>query len=300
MKAQRTALSPSLPWARVPSLALASVVCAMGCAESAASGGENVLVVAADVGFAPHVMLTPDGTPEGFNVDLAREVARRLGYDDVEIIDQEWSVIFAGLYAQRYEFIVAPTTMTDERSEAVLFTEGYLDTDFTFVIRADAPDIESLEDLRGHAIAVNNGSAYDFWATDNQERYGFEIQRYGKNADAVQAVLTGRAFTNLAGNTVAQWAAMENPRVRTTYTISTGTAFSMPFRHQDVAYRNKVEDILECMKVDGTFSRLHEEWFGEPPAEGAAAVTVLEGYGHPGMSGYDPTPHELRCEAAES
>ena len=142
--------------------------------------------------------------------------------------------------------------MTYERSQEVLFVEGYLDTDYTFLIDDDAPDIESLEDIRGQAIAVNNGSVYDVWATENADFYDLEVQRYGKNADAVQAVLTGRAFANLAGESVAKWAAMQSPLVRTTYTIKSGSKFSAAFRNEDVEYRNRVEAVLECMKSDGT------------------------------------------------
>ena len=265
-------------------------------AQTAPAGTEDrPLLVSADVGFAPHAMIRPDGTPEGFNIDLAEEFARRLGRPGYEIVDQEWSGMFAGLNANRFEFIVAPTTMTYERSQEVLFVEGYLDTDYTFLILKDAPEIMSLENIRGEAIAVNNGSAYDLWATENRDKYDLEVQRYGKNADAVQAVVTGRAFANLAGETVAKWAAKQSPLIKTTYTIKSGSKFSAAFRHEDVEYRNRVEDALECMKMDGTIARLHERWFGDLPAEGSAAITVLEGYGEPGMEGYDPTPHPDGC-----
>ena len=177
----------------------------------AAGTPSGPLLVAADVGFAPHAMVRPDGTAEGFNVDLAAEIADRLGRPGYEIVDQEYSGVFAGLNAGRFEFIIAPTTMTLERSRQVLFVEGYLDTDYTFLTLDDAPEIESLDDIRGHAIAVNNGSVYDTWVTDNAPRYDLEVQRYGKNADAVQAVLTGRAFANLAAETAAKWAAPAPP-----------------------------------------------------------------------------------------
>ena len=269
---------------------------ASGDATSGPAGTPNgPLLVAADVGFAPHAMARPDGSAEGFNIDLAEDLARRLGRPGYEIVDQEWSGIFAGLSASRFEFIIAPTTMTYERSQEVLFVEGYLDTDYTFLIKDDAPEIVALEDIRGQVIAVNNGSVYDVWATENAELYDIEIQRYGKNADAVQAVLTGRAFANLAGESVAKWAAMQSPLVRTTYTIKSGSKFSAAFRNDDVEYRNRVEALLECMKTDGTMARLHEKWFGDLPAEGSAAITVLEGYGEPGMAGYDPAPHSPLC-----
>lgn len=263
--------------------------------EAPGTPAEGPLLVAADVGFAPHAMVRADGTVEGFNVDLAAEIARRIGRPGYQVVDLEWSGMFPGLSAQRFEFIIAPVTITPERAKEVLFAEGYLDTDYTFLIKKDAPDIASLEDIRGQAIAVNNGSAYDVWATDNQETYDLEIQRYGKNADAIQAVVTGRAFANLSGETVAKWAAKESPLVRTTYSIKTGARFAAAFRHADVAFRDRVEDAIECMKIDGTMAGLHQKWFGDLPAPGSAAVTVQDGYGEIGMVGYDPTPHTPAC-----
>lgn len=253
------------------------------------------LRVAADVGFAPHAMALPDGSAEGFNVDLASEIARRLGRPGYEIIDSEWSGMFAGLGAKKFEFVIAPVTATPERAKRVLFTEGYLDTDFTFLISNRSPEIDSLEDLKGKAIAVNNGSAYDSWAMENQSRYGFEVQRYGKNADAIQAVVTGRAFANLAAHSVVTWAASKSPMVKTSFTIRSGRSFALAFRKDDAHYRKRVEEILECMKSDGTLARIHEKWLGSAPAPNAAAATIFDGYGIDGLDGFDPTPHALTC-----
>ena len=98
------------------------------------SSAAEKLVVAADVGFAPHIMAKPSGGFEGYNVDLINEVGRRLGVE-IEIVDQEWSGIFAGLNAKKYDVIIAPTTVTAERAASMLFMEGYLDTDYRFLVQ---------------------------------------------------------------------------------------------------------------------------------------------------------------------
>ncbi len=253
------------------------------------------LLVAADVGFAPHAMALPDGTAEGFNIDLAAEIARRLGRPGYRVIDSEWSGMFAGLGAKKFEFVIAPVTATPERAKRVLFTEGYLDTDYTFLISKGTPEIVTLEALKGKVIAVNNGSAYDAWASENQSRYGFEVQRYGKNADAIQAVVTGRAFANLAAHSVVSWAASKSPMVKTSYTIRSGRQFALAFRKDDHDYRRRVEEILECMKSDGTLADIHEKWLGVKPEPDAAATRIFDGYGIEGLDGFDPTPHALTC-----
>ena len=255
---------------------------------------EDPLNVALDGTFAPHAMPTMDGGVEGFNVDLANEIGRRLGRK-MNITAAQWSGLLPAMQAGTYDFIVAPTTVTEERTKTLLFTEGYLNTDFQFLIRADSPDIEKLEDLKGKVIAVNKGSAYDKWARGLAEEIGWQVESYGTNTDAVQAVIAGRAFANVAGNTVVAWAAKKNPQLKLSYLHSTGKVFAMPFRKDDVEMRNRVEEAIECMKLDGTMAALSEKWFGVTPAEGSAAVTVYPGYGVPGMEGYDPTEHTPNC-----
>ncbi|HTP85269.1 MAG TPA: transporter substrate-binding domain-containing protein, partial [Alphaproteobacteria bacterium] len=158
-----------------------------------------------------------------------------------------------------------------------------------------AQDIVKLEDLKGKKLAVNKGSAYDAWAEQNKAKYGFESSAFPTQTDAVQAVLAGRADANLAGNTVVAWAAKQNPQLKLSYTISTGLVWSIPFRKDDKATRMQVENVVECMKRDGTFAQLHEKWFGVKAAPGSAAVTVYPGYGVPGMDGYDPAEHTPKC-----
>jgi polar amino acid transport system substrate-binding protein len=255
---------------------------------------EGPLKVALDGTFAPHAMPTMDGGVEGFNVDLANEIGRRLGRE-MDITAAQWSGLLPAMQAGTYDFIVAPTTVTEERTKTLLFTEGYLNTDYQFLIPAGASQITSLEDLKGKVVAVNKGSAYDRWARDLAGEIGWTVESYGTNTDAVQAVIAGRADANVAGNTVVAWAAKQNPQVELSYLYSTGNVFAMPFRQDDTEMRNQVEEVIECMKLDGTIAALSEKWFGVTPAAGSAAVTVYPGYGVPDMEGYDPTEHTPDC-----
>ena len=250
--------------------------------------------VALDGTFAPHAMPKMAGGVEGFNVDLANEIGKRLNVK-MDITAAQWSGLIPGMQAGTYDFLVAPTTLTESRSKSMLFTEGYLNTDFQFVVKAGTKPITSLKQFRGKIISVNKGSAYDKWARGLQNKIGWKVESYGTNTDAVQAVISGRAFANVAGNTVSAWAVKKNSQIQLSYLHSTGKVFSMPFRKNSIELRNKVENVLECMKLDGTFAKMSEKWFGVTPAPGSAAVTVHAGYGQPGFAGFVPTPHVPNC-----
>ena len=201
----------------------------------------------------------------------------------------QFSGIVPALQAGTYDYVAAPTTVTKERADNMLFTEGYLNTDFQFLIKKGAPKVEKLEDLKGKIVSVNKGSAYDSWARDLEAKIGWKVESFGTQTDAVQAVLAGRADANVAGNTVIAWAVKNNPQLELSYLHSTGLVWAAALRKDSAELRKTIENAIECMKLDGTIAAMHEKWFGMKPAPGSAAVTVFPGYGVPGMAGYDPT-----------
>lgn len=261
---------------------------------SMASAETRSFKVALDGTFAPHAMPSLSGGVEGFNVDLANEIAKRMGVE-MEIVATQWSGILPGLAAGTYDFVVAPTTITEERAENILFTEGYLNTDFGFVTKAGTDPITALSDMKGKTIAVNRGSVYDSWANGLAEEIGWTVEAYGTQTDAAQAVISGRADANVAGSTGAAWAAKQSPQLDYSYTHSTGLVWGMPFRKDDVALRDEVERIIECMKADGTIAALSVKWLGAEPEAGSAAITPLPGFGEPAYKGFAESDHTPGC-----
>jgi polar amino acid transport system substrate-binding protein len=252
------------------------------------------LRAAVDGTFAPHAFPSLSGGYQGFNIDLANEIAKRLKRKIV-IDAAQFSGLVPALQAGTYDFLAAPTTVTKERAENMLFTEGYLNTDFQFLIKKGSPKVAKLEDLGGKVISVNKGSAYDSWARDLEAKLGWKVESFGTQTDAVQAVLVGRADANVAGNTVIAWAVKNNPQLELSYLYSTGLVWAAPLRKDSGALRKSIENAVECMKLDGMIAKMHEKWFGVAAPAGSAALTVFPGYGVPDMPGYDPTIHTPAC-----
>lgn len=262
---------------------------------AAGAQDRGTLKVATDVGFAPFAFTTPDGQLTGFSVDLINDLYPRLGYSDVEIVDVNFGSIFAGLYGERFDFILGMVTVTQERAREMLFSEPYLPTGLAFLAGANTEVLQGYEDLAGKSVAVNSGSVSDTWLTENADVYGFTVQRYNNVSDAFQAVGTNRAFVAMAETPVVRYATVENPRFKEVLTINTGQNFAFAFRPDDAAQRDEVERALECAKLDGTVAAIHNKWFNSDPDEGLAAAAVYVGYGVPNHSGYDLDYHTPDC-----
>jgi polar amino acid transport system substrate-binding protein len=251
------------------------------------------MVVGSDFGVAPWMIRGTNG-PEGFGVDMVKEVAQRIGRPGVEIVDINFSGLFAALFSKRIEFTVNPLNITAERAERMLYTEPFFVTGNGFITRAK-DEMKSLEDLKGKQLAVNRGTISDTWATANAEKYGYEVQRYETFPDSVQAVLTRRAFTALNEIPTTVYAASQNKAIKVAFKDYTGRNFGFAFRNESKEYRNKVEEAIECMKLDGTLVKLYEKWYGEKPDEGSALEAVYFGYGAPTFKGFEPIPHVPKC-----
>jgi polar amino acid transport system substrate-binding protein len=251
------------------------------------------LIVGSDFGVAPWMVRGASG-PEGFGVDMVNDIAKRIGRPSVEIVDINFSGLFAALFSKRIEFTVNPLNITAERAEKMLYTEPFFATGNGFLTRAGA-EMKSLEDLRGKDISVNRGTISDTWASGNAEKYGFQVQRYETFPDSVQAVITNRTFAALNEIPTAVYAASQNKAITVAFKDFTGRNFGFAFRYESKEYRNKVEGAIECMKLDGTMEKLHEKWYGQPPQQGSAIQAVYFGYGAPGFKGFEPTAHVPKC-----
>ena len=209
---------------------------------------QQPLKTAVDGTFAPHAMPKLSGGIEGFNVDLANEIGKRLKRP-VDITATQFSGILPSLQAGTIDFVAAPVTVTKERAENYLFTEGYLNTDYQFLTKKGEPPITDLKQLKGKVISVNKGAIYDSWARGLEAEIGWTVESFGTQTDAVQAVMAGRAYANVAGNTAVQYAVKQQPQLQLSYLHSTGLVWAAAFR----------KDSKELLGPGRERDRMHEE-----------------------------------------
>jgi len=292
----RRAISQFFNVRRIAAVATFGVAIAVASAANAQS--TQPLRCGVDASFAPHAMIRADGTLEGFQVDLFREMAKRVGRPLV-IENGEHAGMIPALMAKRYDFLCGPITVTPERAKNLIFTEPYMFSEWQFIIRKGT-SLNTESDLRGKTVAVERGTPNEKWLNDNSQRLDMKVLTFTGQSDSIQAVVQGRAFayTNGSGTGTFKYVAHKVPGLEVAAWVVPGVqgAWAAPLHKDSTALRKQMEDTLACMKTDGTFTKLSEKWFGEKPAPGGAEVTVFPGYGTEGFEGYDPTPQVLNCK----
>src|SRR5262245_47750999 len=126
------------------------------------------MVMATDPEYPPQSKLTSSGDFEGFDIDVGREIARRLGVQ-LKFVTPGWDVITAGNWQDRWDISVGSMSPTRERSKHLDFPAVYYNTPASLVVHVDNRDITSPELASGKAIGVGIATTYESYLRHNLE-----------------------------------------------------------------------------------------------------------------------------------
>ena len=200
----------------------------------------------------------------GFDIDLAREVTKRMG---VELVLQPiiWDVKEQELNTGKIDCIWNGFTMTPAREEALAFTKPYMNNKQVVIVPAVSP-INSLADLNGKSLALQrDSSAFEALNKHPEVKDSLkELLQFEDNVMAMTDLNTGNCDAVLMDIIVANYnyLAKSPERYRLLEESLADEKFGVGFRKADIALKDKVEAILMEMADDGTVARISEGWFG--------------------------------------
>lgn len=113
----------------------------------------KTIVVSSDANYAPQSFLNDKGELEGFDISVAKEMAKRLGVD-VKFVTPDWDLITAGKWGKRWDLSIGSMTPTAERKNALIFTLPYYSSPAQFAIHKDNTAIKTVADLAGKRIGI--------------------------------------------------------------------------------------------------------------------------------------------------
>ncbi|THT95958.1 transporter substrate-binding domain-containing protein [Lampropedia puyangensis] len=261
---------------------------------SSAYAAPTALTSPADSALPPFSMADLDGTLKGFTIDLAAALSRQLGRP-INIDSVQWSAALPGLSSGKFDLLLPPVNVTPERASMLLFSEPYLENDFMFLTRKNAPEVTELSALKGKTIATNKGSSFEAWAKSKAQEFDFKVDVYGSGADAIQAVQSGRAFATITSLQTASWLGANNPTLKTSYRIRTGNVAAIAFRKDQPQLQLEVSNALKCLKRSGELLALYTKWTGLTPEADSPTVVEYQGVGVNGFEGYTPDTPAPNC-----
>jgi polar amino acid transport system substrate-binding protein len=116
------------------------------------------LIVSTDANYAPQSYLRADGTWVGFDVDVAREIAKRL-HVVAQFEDSNFDIVTAGSWHGQWDVNIDSMAVTTERKKSLLFTAPYYFVPAGFVVHKDSA-VRSIAELTGARVGVGSATTY--------------------------------------------------------------------------------------------------------------------------------------------
>ena len=214
--------------------------------------------------YRPLSFCEPDGTYWGFGIEVANEIAKRLGVS-IEFKKTSWPTLTVDVQAepQTFDLAIGGITITDTRKETMLMSEGYLANGKTILCRASEADrYKSLTDIDKPEVTVmvNPGGLNEKFANENLTHANIVVHQ--KNEEIPTLVAEGAADVMITEITEAPYYVKTDTRLA-------APLLNAPFTHGEIGIlmQKGQEDLLTLvnaviakMKADGTLRQLHEKY----------------------------------------
>ncbi len=253
------------------------------CAQHDANAGDllaricsdGVIRVSTDPAYPPQSELDPTtGEYVGFDIDVATEIANRLGVD-IAWETPKWGVLTAGSWNDRWDMSVGSMTPTNERQEVLTFTEPYSYVPAVVVVPDDSTVSDVSTDLDGKTIGVCADCTYQFFLEKSLAIRGFEfdfviddatVQGYDTDTTALQDLTTGRLDAVMTSVTTAQAFVDDGNPAKIVgdpvFREPLAVAFDKDTELDNTSLVEAVDEIVADLHSDGTLSAFSEEWYG--------------------------------------
>jgi len=231
--------------------------------------------IATDANWPPQSFINDNNEMDGFDVDVAREIAKRLGAE-VEFITPAWDVITAGNWHGRWDMHVGSMTPTKKRAEVLVFPSVYYYTPAAMAVHKDAK-YTKVSEMHGKKIGVTTSSTYEFYLDKSLEidaegapPFAFKvdnavIRSYESSTVSLDDLRLGDGV-RLDGVITSVPAILE--AIENGYPIK---QLAKPLFYEPVSVTidlgdrelsDKLKSLVVAMREDGTLTKLSMKWYG--------------------------------------
>jgi ABC-type amino acid transport substrate-binding protein len=232
---------------------------------------EGRLLIGVASPFPPFVIGDP---PElsGYEVEVAEAVAEELGVQP-RFQDRPFDALLPETAAGRFDLAAPASEITLFAEETVDFADPDYEEQLAILVTTGS-DIDDANDLEGKRVGARSDAAGESFA--REETGAAKVSALAEDADAIEALITGKVDAVVLDQPVAQAAADLERGLRVAELIPTGRFYGLALAEDGDRLREAVNSALERLRDDGTIARLYQRYFGIQPPE-----SVLESTNEP-------------------
>lgn len=221
----------------------------------------GVLTVGMEGTYPPFNSRGQDGELQGFDVDVAKALAAKLGVK-TQFFTSEWSSLIGGLQAGKFDVVTNQVSITPQRRQSLDFSPPYAYSAVQVLERKDdTQEYRTLEELKGKRVAVTLGSNYADLA---KSMPGIIVQTYPGMSEALGDLVGGRADAYLNDRLFVPYL-LKTSRVPVRgggLLKSTVNEIGIPYKKGNPKFAKAIDDAFDAMQKDGTLKKISMQWFG--------------------------------------
>ncbi|AWN21967.1 amino acid ABC transporter substrate-binding protein [Deinococcus irradiatisoli] len=219
---------------------------------------KGVLTVAMSGEYPPFSQPSLKGGLEGFDVDVANELGKRLGLK-VNVVKTEFPSIIAGIQAGIFDLAVASQSKTPERAKAVDFSAKPYYYDGVQLFAPLSSKATSLASLKGQPVGVALGTIFEKALKDKGHD---KIVTYSGEQEGFLALSAGRVQAFLTEKSVGAVAIQKGVKMKPIGPVLLGDETYVTFAKNSPALAAAVNKALDAMRADGTLKKISQKWVG--------------------------------------
>lgn len=273
----------------VAALSLSIILAGCTTVDMSKAGPEEIkeygkLVVATSPDFPPFESLDEAGNVIGWDIDVAKALAEKLGVE-LEIQKLEFDAVLSSVAAGKVHIGMAGISNTAKRDESVDFSLNVFDSSQMIIVRADNTSINGPMDLAGKTVAVQAGTIGN-WLAEMDEDYAYNfdddgnvlldepilgapktVTKLSSGLMAIQQVKNGQAdaviLDKLPAKTIVEKLNAEGGNQLKILDMSVyDDAYAFAIGEGNTALKAWIDEALTELKEEGFFEELNSKWFG--------------------------------------
>lgn len=217
--------------------------------------------------YAPYNFMNKNQEYDGFDVDIAKELANRIGVKP-KFVAQDFSGLIPGLQKGKFDILVSQVTITEDRKKQIDFTEPYITNDVKVIVKEDNTTIQSIDDFKGKKIAVGLGTNDEaFLRNDLMPKVGdFKINTYDDVITTLKDLDAGRVDATINNVYALKPIIEENGfKVKAVGEPIKSDKAAVAVKKGNTELVDALNKALADMKKDGTYKKIFVKWFDEEP-----------------------------------